>query len=239
MPELTFHTKLKFVRLFTLGFQVQLIQRGIGWRPLKILRKIGKVNDARKCFDKVINLEPDNVEYKINRELLIAPIVQSDKEINFYRSQYKKGLQSLKQYKYVTQYPGSTIKINSFYLSYHNKDNLELMKKTSDLFKQIIPTINYVSKNINKQKKLKKIRIGFISEFLTQHTIGKLFGGLIKNIDRKKFDIIIFHTSKTKNSLIKNKIDQSANKIVNLDSNINNLLNEIKELRNFNRNNYL
>ena len=59
--------------------------------------------------------------------------------------------------------------------------------------------------------------MGFISEFLTSHTIGKLFGGLIKNIDRKKFDIIIFHTSKTKNSLIKNEIDKSANKIVNLE----------------------
>ena len=78
------------------------------------------------CFEKVINLEPNNVEYKINSELLIAPIVQSTKEINFYRNQYEKGLQSLEQYKYATQYPGSTIKINSFYLSYHNKDNLKL-----------------------------------------------------------------------------------------------------------------
>ena len=145
-----------------------------------LLRKIGRVDDARKYFNKVIDLEPDNVEYKINSELLIAPIAQSAKEINFYRAQYEKGLQTLKQYKYATQYPGSTIKINSFYLAYHNKDNLELISKTSNLFRQIIPTINYVSKNINKQKKRKKIRIGFISEFLTQHSIGKLFGGLIK-----------------------------------------------------------
>ena len=179
-----------------------------------LLRKIGRVDDARKYFNKVIDLEPDNVEYKINSELLIAPIVQSAKEINFYRSQYKKGLQSLEQYKYVTQYPGSTIKINSYYLSYHNKDNLELMKRTSDLFTQIIPTINYVSKNISKQKKIEKIRIGFISEFLTEHTIGKLFGGLIKNLDKKKFEVVIFHTAHTKKSSMKNEIENGANKIV-------------------------
>ena len=36
-----------------------------------------------------------------------------------------------------------------------------------------------------KKKKKKKIKIGFISEFLTNHTIGKLFGGLIKNIEMR------------------------------------------------------
>ena len=59
------------------------------------------------------------------------------------------------------------------------------MKKTSNLFRKIIPSINHFSKNIDSQKKGRKIKVGFISEFLTAHTIGKLFGGLIKNIDRK------------------------------------------------------
>ena len=88
------------------------------------------------------------------------------------------------------------------------------------MFRQIIPNINYVSKNINKQKKQKKIKVGFISEFLTNHTVGKLFVGLIKNIDRKKFDIIIFHTHRTKKSLIKNEIDNHSNKVINLNDRI-------------------
>ena len=74
--------------------------------------------------------------------------------------------------------------------------------------------------NIDKQKKQKKIRVGFISEFLTRHTIGKLFGGLIKNIDRKKFDVVIFHTQNTKKSAIKNEIDNLSNKVINLSNRI-------------------
>jgi len=123
-------------------------------------------------------------------------------------------------YQYLTEKPGDTITTNFFHLAYHARENLELMKNTSDLFRQIIPNINYVSKNINKQKKQKKIKLGFISEFLTKHTVGKLFGGLIKNIDRKKFDIIIFHTHKTKKSLIKNEIDNHSNKVINLSNRI-------------------
>ena len=147
---------------------------------------------------------------------MITPITQSVKEIVSLRDQYKKGLKSLKKYKFLEEEPGNIIEANFFYLAFHNKDNLEIMKKTSSMFRKIIPNICYVSKNIKKRKKQKKIKIGFISEFLTEHTVGKLFGGLIKNIDRKKFDVIIFHTAQTKKSLIKNEIDNSANKVINL-----------------------
>jgi len=168
-----------------------------------LLKEIGKVDEARNCENKLLSLKPNDIGYRINTTLSIIPIINSVEEINFYRNEYKKGLEFLKKYQYLTEKPGDTIKTNFFHLGYHARENLELMKNTSDLFRQIIPNINYVSKNIDKQKKQKKTRIGFISEFLTQHTIGKLFGGLIKNIDRKKFDVIIFHTYKTKKSLIK------------------------------------
>ena len=159
------------------------------------MKEIGKVDEARNYENKLLSLKPNDIGYRINTTLSIAPIVNSVEEINFFRNKYKKGLEFLKKKQYVTEKPGDTINLNFFHLAYHARENLELMKNTSDLFRQIIPNINYVSKNIKKKK---KITVGFISEFLTKHTVGKLFGGLIKNIDRKKFDIIIFHTHKTK-----------------------------------------
>ena len=185
-----------------------------------LLKEVGKINEAKDYDNKLLSLNPDDVEHKINTILSITPVVNSVEEINFFRNEYKKGLESLKKYQYFTEKPGDNINLNFFHLSYHGKENLELLQNTSDLFKRIIPNINYVSKNINKQKKQKKIKIGFISEFLTRHTVGKLFGGLIKNIDRKKFDIIIFHTHRTKKSLLKNEIDNSANKIIDLNNRI-------------------
>ena len=178
---------------------------------------IGRVEDARKSFFKLISLKPNNLEYKINNGLLVTPIVQSTKEINYYRNEYKKNLKDLRKFKPQILNPGYLIEANFFYLAFHNKDNLKIMKNTSNLFRKIIPNVNY---NIKKKKKEKRIRIGFISELLTNHTIGKLFGGLIKNIDRKKFDATIVHTFETKESTIKKNIDNSANKIIYLEKNI-------------------
>ena len=185
-----------------------------------LLKEIGKVDEARNCANKILSLKPNDIGYRINITLSIIPVVSSVEEINFHRNEYQKGLELLKKYQYLTEKPGDTITTNFFHLGYHARENLELMKNTSDLFRQIIPNINYVSKNIDKQKKQKKIKVGFISEFLTKHTVGKLFGGLIKNIDKKKFDIIIFHTYRTKKSLIKNEIDSHSNKVINLSNRI-------------------
>ena len=65
-----------------------------------------------------------------------------------------------------------------------------------------------------------KIKIGFISEYLTDHTIGKLFKGIILKLDKSKFEINIFHTSKTKQGKIfqdfinAEKINQIKNHIL-------------------------
>ena len=185
-----------------------------------LLKEIGKADEARNCEKKLLSLKPNDIGYRINTTLSIIPIVNSVEEINFYRNKYQKGLEFLKKNQYRTEKPGDMITTDFFHLGYHAKENLELMKDTSDLFRQIIPNINYVSKNIDKQKKQKRIRVGFISGFLTKHTVGKLFGGLIKNIDRKKFDIITFHTHRTKKSLIKNEIDSHSNKVINLSNRI-------------------
>ena len=48
------------------------------------------------------------------------------------------------------------------------------------------------------QKLNDKIKIGFISEFFTDHTIGKLFKNLIFSLRFKIFDVVIYHSNKTK-----------------------------------------
>jgi len=185
-----------------------------------LLKEIGKIDEAKKYEDKLLSLKPDDIDIKINVVLSISPIVSSIDEINYCRNQYKKGLDLLKKYQYFSERPGDKLKTSFFHLAYHDKENLEMMKTTSDLFRKMIPNVNYISKNINKQKKQKKIKVGFISEFLTKHTIGKLFGGLIKYIDRKKFDVLVFHTQSTKKSIIKNEIDKVSDKVINLKNTI-------------------
>ena len=194
-----------------------------------LLKDIVKINDAKKYLDKLITLKPNHIGYKINRNLLIPPICKSTEEISHFRDEYEKGIELLKKYKYINKSPSQTIGTHFFYLAYHNKDNLKIMKNTSNLFRKILPNINYISKNIKIDKKIDKIKIGFISEFLTNHTIGRIFNGFIKNLNKKKFEIVIFHTPQTKNGVLKNEIDNTADKVSTLSDEITNQHKKIEE----------
>ena len=185
-----------------------------------LLKDIVKINDAQKYLDKLITLKPDHIGYKINRNLLIPPICANCTEISYFRDEYEKGIEHLKKYKYFNKNPAQSIGTHFFYLAYHNEDNLKIMKNTSSLFRKILPNINYTSKNIKIDSNKDKIKIGFISEFLTNHTVGRIFNGFIKNLNKKKFEIVIFHTSQTKKGLLKNEIDNAADKVNTLSNEI-------------------
>ena len=78
-----------------------------------------------------------------------------------------------------------------FYYSYDNKNNLELSKKLNLLFRNSYPDLNQkFSINYTDNE---KIKIGFVSKYFKNHTISKLFKGLILNLDNSLFDINIFY----------------------------------------------
>ena len=78
-----------------------------------------------------------------------------------------------------------------FYYSYDDKNNLELSKKLNLLFRNSYPDLN--QKFSTSYKDNEKIKIGFVSEYFKNHTISKLFKGLILNLDNSIFDINIFY----------------------------------------------
>ena len=111
----------------------------------------------------------------------MPPMISSLDDLNYNRKSYQNGLKNLTQYQLHVEEPFKYTRLNSFFLSYQAKNNLDIFKNTASTFKKIFPNINYTSQNIHGTNN-SKIKIGFISEFFTQHTIGKLFGGLIKNL---------------------------------------------------------
>ena len=84
-----------------------------------------------------------------------------------------------------------------FYYSYDKKNNLELSKKLNELFKKTYHELS--QKVVIKKNDNEKIKIGFISEYFKNHTISKLFKGLIFNLDNSLFDVNIFYVDNGKN----------------------------------------
>jgi predicted O-linked N-acetylglucosamine transferase (SPINDLY family) len=58
--------------------------------------------------------------------------------------------------------------------------------------------------------------VGFLSQFLANHTIGKLYQGFIRHMDRSTFEVVVIHAPKTKRDSFSQGLDALAETVITL-----------------------
>ena len=181
-----------------------------------ILEKQDKIDEAKKYIDFALKENILDKHWEIKKKLMLPTIFESLNIIDYSRNELLLYIQKIldSNKKISLDIETQLIKPVQFNLSYNQYDNLDINKKCVNFFKKIYPQLNKVHqlKNIPTNK----IRIGFVSDYLTDHTIGKLYKGIILNLDKNKFDIKVFHTTKTKKGAIyQDLIDAEKNNQIN------------------------
>ena len=172
--------------MFDLGFKDKKL--------IEFLLFILKQQDKIEEIIKIINEEKDkiNKKYQLLEKFERPAIPMSKSEINIIRKNaIEKINQAITDDDFKLTIDDQYLDPPMFYYTYDNEDNLELSKKLNKLFKKTYLELqdNYEPKsNTNK-----RIKIGFISEFFNNHTIERLFKGLIFNLDTSLFDINVFY----------------------------------------------
>ena len=166
-----------------------------------VLKSQDKITEMIKIVNEGLEKNLINKKWEFQKKLLSPLIAGDKKEIDDYRKKIEKGLEEIINSDIKLDYDNDQVISPPFFeLTYTDKDNLELNKKMVKAFRKIYQPLNH---KISINQKLKdKIKIGFISEFFTDHTIGKLFKNLIFSLDLKFFDVVIYHSNKTKKGKI-------------------------------------
>lgn len=80
-----------------------------------------------------------------------------------------------------------------FHLTYISQYHKDITKTISSFFKTIFPRLANAPIIPAPPKNTAKIKIGFLSAFLRDHTIGTMFGGVIKSLDRDIFETYLYN----------------------------------------------
>mgnify|MGYP001172320272 CR=1 FL=1 len=172
--------------MFDLGFKDKKLTEFL----LFILKQQDKIKEVIETISK--EKDKINKKYQLLEKFERPAIPMSKDEINIIRENtFKKIDQAITDSNLKLTIDDQYLDPPMFYYSYDNEDNLELSKKLNELFRK---TYSELQNNLKlKSNDNKKIKIGFISEFFNNHTIEKLFKGLIFNLDISLFDISIFY----------------------------------------------
>lgn len=102
-----------------------------------------------------------------------------------------------------------------FYAPYHGQENTTLMR----LKKQVILGADFVKSRVTHRSSSDRIRIGFISAYLHDHTIGRLNAGRIEKLDRTRFHVSTFLAS-NRNDRFTQRLQSSSDHFCRLPPNL-------------------
>lgn len=172
-----------------------LAQEGLG----NILAYQGELNAARDVYATAAKLKPSGVWSRIGVDvranLLLPPVPRSHDAISEARERFAHGITAM---RYST---GSLVDpitevgvVNQFFLAYHGCNNRQLLSDLAAMYRDLCPALTFSSAHCEDYSPRigRPIRIGIISRYLREHTIGRFLIGLARHLARPEFQLCLF-----------------------------------------------
>ena len=181
----------------------------------------GKIDEAAEQIDLALSFEPNRAGWLVTRKLMLPIIPSSQEQIQESRDLFSEGVKSIIDAGLTVKDPLAEIDSSTFYLGYHNLDNRTINESVAKMHIALCPKLTYEAEHCRADQVEKKdtLRIGFLSSFLKDHTIGKLNRGFIQHFSRDIFEVIVLHPPGTRDHM-SDIIDSQADKVVSLSGDI-------------------
>jgi protein O-GlcNAc transferase len=184
------------------------------------LQSIGQIDKALQHYHHAYALSPHSLQHAIQAHLLLPVIPASVEDIMAWRERFTQGITTL-----LNLPPFSAVSLEhlsgaSFHLAYHNTSDRPVMEALRHLYRTRVPDLTFTAPHVNSWKspatRGQRIKVGCLSEFLVDHTIGKHYQGFIEHLDRSRFEVVVMHSPKAKRDSFRANLDALADKAIAL-----------------------
>jgi len=158
-----------------------------------VLQEVGRTDDAANAYRQALAHWPSpGPEVKL--ALLVPVIPMSIAEIDLTRARLVAGLAALAAKRITCSDPLRCASNAIFYTGYHGRNDRDLRKQFADFYLGASPDLAWRAPHCSSYAGPgERIKIGFISKFFQpEHPMTKLFGGIVEQLDRRRFDVSVF-----------------------------------------------
>jgi predicted O-linked N-acetylglucosamine transferase (SPINDLY family) len=185
-----------------------------------ILRTFGRTEEALLYSRRAFELNSHSLQHAIQAHLLLPVIPVSVDDVTTWRERFQNGITALLNLPPFADVSLEHLSGASFYLAYHNTSDRPVMEALRHLYRTRVPDLTFTAPNIANWQtpgsRGQRIKVGFLSEYLTDHTIGKHYKGFIAHLDRSRFEVVVIHTPKAKQDAFRSNLDALADKAIAL-----------------------
>ncbi len=160
----------------------------------RMLLPQGEYQAALALLGKALVTDPDNAALRFVDALALPVIPRSTAEQEQARRRLVGKVNELASLDLNLDNPSADIGMTSFLPAYHGLDDRDIQEKLAHAYLQACPELSFTASHCRQASPRRggKIRIGFLSAHLGNHTIGKLNRNLITQINEAQFESFVY-----------------------------------------------
>ncbi|MCP9837861.1 hypothetical protein KBY84_10185 [Cyanobium sp. N.Huapi 1H5] len=194
-------------------------------RKAQILWLMARWEEASDWFGKAYAMRPESATLFLNQHLTLPSIPRSSAEIDSARVTFVEGLKLAES--------NSSLKLDfldeaiphTFQLAYHNREDRDLLERYIDLMRCLAAPLLSTCRNEDDGSGANatradrgRLRIGFLSRHFSGHSNALAFEGLIRFLDRQRFEVVLIHAAKAERDSVRDSLDAACDQTVQLSS---------------------
>ncbi len=159
-----------------------------------LLRQAGNLGEALAHYGMALALAP-NDGLRLQIAFAVPPIMTSREAVAATRRRLADNLAALERQPLSLADPLSEARMTGFFRTYHGENDVAFQKRLAALFRRAAPSLTYSAAHCAaplQSPQGRRLRVGFVSTKLRDHTIGRLFRGLIARLPRERFHVTVF-----------------------------------------------
>lgn len=165
------------------------------------LKEQSKHTEAASVYQHVLSLKPNSLKAFIGAHLILPAIYSNAAELSAVRKRYIEGLKALRDntenfLEIEAKELLSELSWTNFYLAYQGQDDKSLQVEyahfVADILRVATPDLMQPIKQ-DPTVSQRRLRIGFLSSFMRDCTVGSYFKSWVTSLDRGMFEIYCYH----------------------------------------------
>lgn len=184
-----------------------------------LFRNMSFPEEAIHWHGEALALQPDSLVLNLNHLFVLPVVATSTAEIERLRQRCLEGFAALQPRISQLQLTGHEMPNHPFYLIYHNRDDRATLESYGHLMRHFAQSkaqpLRASSHQTTRPGSGRK-RIGFLSGFFSNHSNSLAFEGLIRHLDRNRFEVVVIHLHSTKKDEITDRINRCVDRHVTL-----------------------
>lgn len=156
----------------------------------------GRYEEALQVIETASENLRKNPDVRTVYAMLMPMFATSVAQIEEARDRWMSGLGDLRREGVRLNDPFETVQLTPYYLGYQGMNDRPLAEMASQFFQEAAPVLTEVQPNLERRPMAgRKVRLGFLSASLRQHSVGRVLKRFLTHIDRERFEVLNFQLS--------------------------------------------